>query len=314
MARLIYDLHQDLELHVREPDLYENPRQTGYSTLRDGGPGLVIATAFPHPRDDDFFSPVTDELIERDFAAYRKQPGFAIVDTAADLPTEPGGKPRLLLHVEGLNVFDGSPAAWEKLEKWYGLGWRSLGLVWNLANPLGGGADAASGGLTDLGRKVLRWLADKRMVIDLVHMNRETFDDALAATEGPVLVSHANARALCDHRRNLDDTQLKAVAARDGIVGVTAVPDFVRADGPASLDDLVKHARYIADLIGPRHLAIGSDFGGILKGGIPGFAGTADFPGFFEAFGNAGFSEAELEDVAWRNANRVLAAQLVVDR
>jgi membrane dipeptidase len=97
------------------------------------------------------------------------------------------------------------------------------------------------------------------MVVDLAHMNREGFFQALDAAEAPLIVSHANACGMLDNPRNLDDDQLKAIANQHGLVGILALPErVVKKD--AALDDLVKHLDYMVNLMGVEHVALGLDF------------------------------------------------------
>ncbi|MFN3981271.1 MAG: dipeptidase, partial [Caldilinea sp.] len=88
--------------------------------------------------------------------------------------------------------------------------------------------------------------------------------DVLAVSQQPIIASHSNARALCDHRRNLTDAQLEAIAAGGGVIGVTFVDAFLNNQSPeaASLDDIVANIEHMLAVVGPDHVALGSDFDG----------------------------------------------------
>ncbi|MCJ7623669.1 MAG: dipeptidase, partial [Anaerolineaceae bacterium] len=84
--------------------------------------------------------------------------------------------------------------------------------------------------------------------------------EAVELVDGPVIVNHANARAVCDSLRNLTDEQIKTVAASGGVIGVCAFPGFVSRDPNPTIEDLLMHVDYISDLVGPEHIGIGMDF------------------------------------------------------
>ena len=109
------------------------------------------------------------------------------------------------------------------------LGVRYMTLTWN--NTLSW-AEAARDpgklkGLTDFGRRVVREMNRLGILVDLSHVSENTFYDAIAATDTPVICSHSCARALCDHVRNLKDDQLRALAKNGGVVGVNFYSGFL---------------------------------------------------------------------------------------
>jgi microsomal dipeptidase-like Zn-dependent dipeptidase len=100
-------------------------------------------------------------------------------------------------------------------------------------------------------------------MVDLVHLSRKSFWDAIEIYEGDVFVSHANSAAVFDHPRNLTDEQIKAVAERNGVIGVTSYRGYQVEDPyQATLSDWLDHAMHIYDLVGAEHLAVGADFSG----------------------------------------------------
>jgi membrane dipeptidase len=98
------------------------------------------------------------------------------------------------------------------------------------------------------------------MLLDLSHVGVRTSLEALEASRAPVIFSHSNARALCDHPRNLTDEQLRLVAKKDGVVGANAFPAFVRSGGTPTVEHLLDHVDYMVRLMGPRHVGLGRDF------------------------------------------------------
>ncbi|MSR85265.1 hypothetical protein EXS71_02415, partial [Candidatus Uhrbacteria bacterium] len=240
----LLDLHEDLLLHINRRDLYPaNHWQTNFDFLKRNQVKATFATAFPVPPKENFFDPASNDMIESDFAQYlsycETHPEWMIVKTKADLELlfQRNDRHGLILHIEGLNVV--SDADWPRLEKWYDMGWRSLGLVWNLTNPLGGGTKDSTTGLTMLGARMIEWLQAHHMVVDFAHMNAPTFADALKIVKGPIVISHGNACALCPNPRNYTDEQLRLVAERGGIVGVFFAKTYLTGSRPAVIEDVV---------------------------------------------------------------------------
>ncbi len=115
-------------------------------------------------------------------------------------------------------------------------------------------------GLAAAGRAVLTRAQRLGMIVDLSHLSEEAFWAALAATRGPVIASHSNAAALAPDPRNLTDRQLRAIAARGGVVGVTFYPGVL---GAATLERVLDHVDHVARVAGVQTVALGSDFDGI---------------------------------------------------
>jgi membrane dipeptidase len=148
----------------------------------------------------------------------------------------------------------------ENLDTLYRHGVRILSLTWNGSNRLADGVGGTEhGGLTPLGRQVLARMQHLGIVVDVSHLSEVAFWQVLEATRGPVVATHSNAAAVHPHPRNLTDDQLQAIARRGGVVGVNFVPEFL---GGASLAHVVRHVRHMVEVMGPDHVALGSDFDG----------------------------------------------------
>jgi membrane dipeptidase len=222
--------------------------------------------------------------------------------------------PVAVLHLEGAEAID---PGLEALDHWYAAGLRSLGPVWSRPNAFATGVQFAfpsspdiGPGLTEAGTALVRACAELGILVDLSHLNEAGFWDVAALEAGPLVASHSGAHAVAAASRNLTDAQLDAIAASDGLVGVVFAAPFVRPDfadeAETPLALIAEHARYVADRIGPRHVALGSDFDGAT---IPAELGdVAGLPKLIDALAAAGFGEEELADVAWRNWRRVLDA------
>ncbi|WP_157729525.1 dipeptidase [Tumebacillus algifaecis] len=149
------------------------------------------------------------------------------------------------------------------LRTMYRLGVRAMGLTWNQANCIADGCgEKIDRGLTPFGRDVVREMNRLGMIVDVAHLGEKGFWDVMEVAKAPVIASHANARAIHDHRRNLHDNQLQALFKTGGLIGVTFVPMFV-GTGDVAISDLMRHIDHILELGGEDHLGIGSDFDGI---------------------------------------------------
>jgi membrane dipeptidase len=152
---------------------------------------------------------------------------LVIARTAADVRRAAAAK-----KVCGILCIEGGHAIEEDLgllRTFFELGVRYMTLTWN--NSLSW-AEAARDpgkvkGLTDFGRDVVREMNRLGMLVDLSHVHENTFYDAIAVANTPVIASHSCARALCDHVRNLKDDQLRALAKNGGVVGVNFYSGFL---------------------------------------------------------------------------------------
>lgn len=171
-----------------------------------------------------------------------------------------------LLLLEGAEAVQGNLHHLRILHK---LGVRSVGLTWNNANEVADGAEEErGGGLTRFGRQFVNEMTNLNMLLDVSHLSRRGFWDVLEQSEAiAVHASHSNARSICRHPRNLDDSQIKALLARDGVIGLTFVPWFLEGRLPKNDNDtrpeiLLRHIDHICALGGVNHIAFGSDFDG----------------------------------------------------
>jgi len=197
--------------------------------------------------------------------------------TAADIDAaHANGQVAAILGMEGAEPLDGSL---ELFHIFHRLGLRVLGLTWNRRNAAADGLDCArsGGGLTPFGEALVRACNEVGVIIDIAHLAPAGVRDVLDVSIQPIIASHANARALCDHPRNLTDEQIAAIAARGGVIGATFVPDFItRNRGQATLERFLDHVDYLLAVAGPDHVALGSDFDGMEAS--PEIASVVDLP------------------------------------
>jgi len=240
---------------------------------------------------------------------------LTVARRTADLDAaEGGGPPAAVLHLEGAEAID---PGLEALETWHAAGLRSLGPVWSRPNAFAHGVPFAAPsspdvgpGLTERGAALVRACGELGILVDLSHLNEAGFWDVARIGAGPLVASHSGVHAICPSSRNLTDAQLDAIGASGGLVGIVFAVPFLRpdcandADTPLSL--IAEHARYVAERIGPEHVALGSDFDGAT---IPAELGdVAGLPKLVAALGAAGFSGEETAAICWHNWRRVLDA------
>jgi membrane dipeptidase len=212
-----------------------------------------------------------------------------------------------ILHFEGAEAIDPEFAV---LRLAYGFGLRSLGLTWSRPNIYaeGVGTDDRARGLTNLGRALVRACNELGVLIDVSHLNDAGFWDVIEWSTQPVVASHSNCRALCPVPRNLTDEQIRALAAKGGLVGMNFHVGFLRpgAERPedVSLGDVIAHIDHVAGLVGIDYVAFGSDFdGATMPHDLP---DAAALPRLIEALYRHGYDDAAVRKICFENWLRVL--------
>jgi membrane dipeptidase len=189
----------------------------------------------------------------------------------------------------------------------HALGVRAMGLTWNQRNAIadGAGEDRAQGGLTEFGRQVVAEMNRLGMVVDVSHLCERAFWDVLEVSRQPVIASHSNARALCDHVRNLRDEQIRALAAGGGVMGINFFAGFLDAD-PARADvgRVCDHIDHVCALVGPAHVGLGSDFDGIPRTPA-GLEDCSRLPALTEELLRRGYRAGDVQAILGGNFLRV---------
>jgi membrane dipeptidase len=146
------------------------------------------------------------------------------------------------------------------VEFFYNLGIRQIQLTYNELNALGAGStERVDTGLSDFGVEVVHRMNDLGMLVDLSHCGVKTTLDAIEVSKKPVIFSHTNCRALNDNMRCKTDEQIRKLAARGGVMGITTVNFFVSNKPRSTLDDYIAHIEHVAKLVGVDHVGIGTD-------------------------------------------------------
>ena len=358
----LIDGHNDLAWRIRtagQPpgdvaayDLRQRtPGHTDLARLAEGRVGAQFWAAYlPGDLEGGRFARVLLEqidIIRQVIARYPDRLGLAL--SADDIEREfTRGRIASLIGMEGGHGLENSLGV---LRACHALGARYLTLTHNVTTDW---ADAAlgaprHGGLTDFGRDVVWEMNRLGMLVDLSHVSPATMSAALDVTRAPLIFSHAGARALVDHPRNVPDAILERVRANRGIVMVTFVPPFVSSEAAAfeqrreaeekqlaasvadaaerrraleawdaanprpraTLAQVADHIEHVRDVAGADHVGIGSDLDGIDH--VPvGLEDVSKFPDLLAELARRSWSDEDLAKLAGGNLLRVLREAEVV--
>lgn len=191
----------------------------------------------------------------------RKNPEIKQIKHWEEMQELQEGEIGAVLTLEGADAFGNDLG---KLRHLYRLGVLSIGLTWNNANLCADGVgEPRGGGLTLLGKEVVQLNNEHRVWTDVSHLAIAGFWDVMELANYP-FASHSNARAICDHPRNLYDDQIKAMFHQGGLIHVVFNPPFINAGKEtATIADLIKHIDHLCMLGGEEQIGFGSDFDGI---------------------------------------------------
>lgn len=142
----------------------------------------------------------------------------------------------------------------------YSLGQRVSQLTYNARNMIGNGStERRDEGLSDYGVLIVDRMNRAGMTVDVSHCGDQTTLDAFEASKKPVLITHGNCRALNPHPRCKTDEAIRKMAALGGVMGITGVRMFVKADEPTTVEHVLDHFDHVKKLVGPEFLGVGSD-------------------------------------------------------
>tara|TARA_B100000902_G_scaffold178818_1_gene172056 strand:+ start:15 stop:1067 length:1053 start_codon:yes stop_codon:yes gene_type:complete len=178
----------------------------------------------------------------------------------------------VIVHIEGAEAID---KEFKSLNKLYEMGLRSIGIVWSRNNIFGHGVPFSYPsspdrglGLTPIGKDLVKICNEKKILIDLSHINQKGFYDVAKISNSPLIATHSNTHFISNHSRNLTNEQLQTISETNGIVGINFATSFLRKDGrmitETSLDVIIDHLEHLLDILGENNVAIGSDYDGAI--------------------------------------------------
>ncbi len=261
---MVVDLHADVPWQVRDrgrsPKLVEG--QLRIEALRAGKYGGIVLPIYISDKIKG-----GPKIADAEAVYEAAQSVVAASNVFLPLGSRSADPERIstFLAIEGAGAFAEDPPA---IDRFIDRGVRLIGLAHTRNNKF---ASAAMGkrekfGLTDLGKQFARRIYEKGALIDVSHLSDLGFTDLVPIADSfgaPIVATHSNARALCDHPRNLTDDQLRHIGRTGGVAGLNFHTDYVCSKGSkATLADVIKQLEYMVKLAGLDHVAIGSDFDG----------------------------------------------------
>ena len=226
-------------------------------------------------------------------------------DVTALLAERPQGQRVVgaLFSVEGLQNLEGDFA---NLDRLYRAGVRMAGLTYFFDNEVAGSMHGErKGGLTPLGRRVVREMERRGMIVDIAHASHQTVAQVLAMATRPVVSSHGGVQATCSENRNLSDAEIRGVARTGGVIGIGVWDAAVCGTEPR---DTARAMRHVRDLVGIRHVALGSDYDGATTVGYD----ISRLSLITQALRDEGFSDEDIALAMGGNVLRVLSITLPV--
>ena len=246
----------------RNPDLPGADHSTlDLAMLADSGVTVVSPTTDTRDRDaDQAFHGAVRRLAELSSMVARYRDRVTLIREGSDIElAKAQGKLGVLANFQGSTAIG---TDLKNLRIFYQLGLRQIQLTYNWRNLVGNGClERVDGGLTRFGLELVEKMNEMGVVVDVAHSGYRTTLDAIEASTEPILFSHSNCKALYDHPRNKSDEQIKALAKKGGVMGMTLLTWFVSEKPGAMLDDLLDHFDHVIQLVGPDHVGFGSDLG-----------------------------------------------------
>ena len=261
--------------------------------------------AFPKGRTSITPSTYADSIFDIIESTVARVPDYiGIARTSADLyANKQLGKKSIMLGIENGLAIEHSL---DKLRHFADRGIVYMTLCHNGDNDI---CDSARGcnthnGVSEFGEQVIKEMNRLGIMVDMSHAGEKSFYDALEISEKPIVCSHSNSRILCDHPRNLTDDQLRAIAAKGGVVHTTFYHGFLQKTGEADILDGIKHLEHAIDIMGIDHVGIGTDFDG--DGGVCGMRDASDIQQFTRQLLRRRYSESDIAKIWGGNWLRVM--------
>lgn len=287
--------------------------------MTEGRQDATIMVAYlPQPKNDETFSskvnfdvdgPVeyADLIFDRIEDIVRNNNGYlGIARTPEDLyANKRCGRKSIILGIENGLALDGNVA---NVEHFARRGVVYITLCHNGDNDICDSAKGCCthGGVSLFGEKVICEMNGRGVMVDLSHVSEKSFYDALEISSVPIVCSHSSARALCDHPRNLNDDQMRALARSGGVAQMTLYHGFLRSAGEATVMDFIAHLEHAVSVMGIDHVGIGTDFDG--DGGVNGFACSSDIISFTRMMLARRYAKSDIEKIWGGNFLRVMTA------
>lgn len=293
----IFDLHCDTagECYNQGVSLYSNnlhlsvERAKGYESYTQ-----LFAVWIPDELRGkeavDYFNNVADNFYN-EINLYRDY--ISVYGSGLETPV------KAILTVEGGSACGGTI---EGLKALYEKGVRVITLTWNSQNEIASGA-FAQGGLTDFGKEFVKVAEELGIVLDVSHLNRQSFFEFTEFATKPFIASHSNADIVDNdygRKRNLSKEQLDIIKSRNGLVGLNYYTEFIEDSECHGIDALCRQIDYFCEQGYEGIVALGSDFDGCRI--HDDLAGVEKLGGVYRTLIERGYPKELIENIFWKNA------------
>lgn len=264
---LVIDMHSDVHLDVirsRGQGQTHVLMRRHVPLWRQGGVDVVVLNTIPKfaPTPYPYYtSPSKNSLLMFDciFQEIAESGGeLALILEPDDIPRiKAQDRIGIMIGIEGAEAIEYDLAL---LRCYHRLGLRIMTLTWHQRNLAAEGvSEPGNGGLSRFGEAMVREMNRLGIIVDVSHLSLQGIDDVLAVSTSPIVASHSNAIAVCDHQRNIDDRRLKAIADHGGMAGVVFLGRFVAHTSP-TIEKVCDHVDHMTRLIGCNRVGLGPDF------------------------------------------------------
>lgn len=324
----IFDCHSDIPSAIAgEKDLGNTEDVIDDMFLEDmlnAGVSRRVASVYL----DDYYIPEKSvhralETLELTRQEIETTEELELIESASDVKESKDNKNKIhfILAMEGAEPIQENI---HLLDAYYRLGVRTMTLTHSRRNAVGDGApifakeqNHTKGGLSEFGVDVVKRMNELGMVVDVSHVNEETFWDTVKVNDGqPLIASHSNSSEVNSSPRNLNDEQLKAISDFNGVIGAVAGVNIFVGEEDSDYADFLDHIDHMVDTVGVDHIGIGMDYFQYLRKyksswnleGIQGVEGLKDdselgeLPSMLE---DRGYTESEIEKICWKNFTNV---------
>ncbi len=195
----------------------------------------------------------------------------------------------------------------DDLKEIYNMGYRHMMLTWNEANDYATGIKGpADRGVTKEGYKVLDFMINHDMIIDLSHLNEKSFWDVVNYTDKNIILSHSNLKSFHDHPRNITDEQLYKLKEINALLGLTLVGSFLDEDREKrTLDEFMKHLNKAISVLGIDNVCFGFDFMDYFSykqtANLEDLKNALELQNLIDKLTEHGYSDEEIEKLTYYN-------------
>ncbi len=309
---MIFDAHGDILT-----DMYQEKQKGNLNSFkskhlelyRKGGVthSIFVNYTDPYKDDDSLFA----KIFENAFNELRENKHiFKICLNYNDMLLSVNEKKiGVIIGMEGIMQLEDV----NQLRDLYNEGVRHASLTWNEDNKYASGLDNKNTrGLTEKGIEILKEMEELGMLIDLAHLNEKSFQDVINNTSTPLIISHGNTKAICNHLRNYTDEQLLAIKKSNGVIGICGIRSFIAKDNiDQNIENMAKHIDHAVKVMGIDHVGLGFDFcyylyENVKDNYVEGLKTIADVPNIFTELVKLGYNKNDIEKIKHLNFERVI--------